>query len=128
MARIAILVSIASFLFISLLGVFHFMPTMGGYTSCPLMPGMNVCPMDPLAHAVSFQSTLSGVPHLQSLTTLLLSLLLVAFLGLAWFRRSYRPPLVLRESPFRLYYQRLVPIETALQSLFSDGILNPKRF
>ena len=114
---------------INLFGIFHYeMPMDGKMDPCPFMPGMSVCPMSTLEHASLMQGFFGNVPAQQSLTLLLIGLMFVASIGLVWIRRLF-PALKELQNPLSyFYYQRHIPRETIFQTLFSDGILNPKLF
>ena len=123
--------AVVGFLFMTLFGVFHLeMPTRvdGSMLPCPFMPGMNMCSMNALEHIAFVQGMLTSIPYQQDLTFALVSLLFLVATGVVWFRRlSHSPPDLQRPLAY-FYYQRHVPIETSLQHLFSNGILNPKPF
>ena len=130
-ARIALFLSVASLLYMTLFGAFHLshaMGTDGKMDTCPLMPGMNICPMSPLGHASLMQSLLTNIPQQQDLTLALLGLVFITIIGLVWCRRFYQPLAEHEKPPAYFYYQRHAHVETILQNLFSKGILNPKLF
>lgn len=91
------------------------------------MPGMTaVCNMTPLEHVSSWQSMFTSIPT-QS-TALMLLLAMFAIVGVIWTRHTHSPPQ--SQQIFSRFSHRrgYIPLHSALQELFSNGILNPKTF
>ncbi len=130
-AKKTLLVSLLiTFMFVGGFGVFHFgmdMDMEGGMSGCPFMGMTAICEMTPYEHISEWQAAFTTLPHTNTLTLLLISLLAL-FISLAWLGRiPIRPPLSLAP-PVRYTQREEKPIVNLLQELFSSGILNPKLF
>lgn len=99
----------------------------GQMTGCPVMGVVAFCEMSPLAHMAKWQSLFSALPEREAAALLAVALFGLSMIFLLWQVRSARalstvPSFGLRSKAAP------VPIQSALQEAFSNGILNPKIF
>ena len=129
--RLILFVVIAVFLSIAIFGV----PHLGIDTSqiegqagpCALMPGVAVCTMTPMQHIAAAQSLLAAFPPRIDLTSSLVLSFAFIFGFVPFFRRFLFAPALRLLRPHS-HEQEYTPPRTALQELFSSGILNAKTF
>ena len=96
-------------------------------TDC-YMPGMTaICNMSPMEHVASWQSMFTSILT-QGLTFSLLLLVLAAVIAFTLSKQILSPPSERQTLVFSTRRREYVPLHSALQELFSRGILNPKLF
>lgn len=119
---------LASFVFVSILGMGMSMGTTDGQmSSCPFTAGQAaVCQMSITEHVAKWQTTFTGVPMQTELAVLALVLLAVALIPFAkpFSELKNLPALTARIRAYQRAY--FAKIFDPLLLAFSDGILNPK--
>lgn len=124
------LLGFAAFVLIGIFGMSHLgmdINTDGHMSNCPFMLSASLCTMTPFEHIAAFKHLLNALPQHESASSLLK--LFLSFAVLILFFRKYLLPL----APLLAYPShpnRRYPLRPrhVLQEVFSDGILNSKRF
>ena len=121
---------LVGYLFAGFIGVSHIGmgQEMNGQTvGCPFMPGVVICNMTPMQHVAAAQTMFTALPAQNDLAVLLFAFLSLVIGFLPFLRRASAQPRVTTASSTS-ERDEYVPTHTALQELFSRGVLNPKLF
>lgn len=131
LGKVALTLTIISFLWISIFGLFHMseMKSDGTMSNCLLNGQLEVCTMNLSAHIALWQNILTGQPQNSGLLGLLILITALAAI-IAFGKDPFSELYECTVYHWRLYIKQYTQISlfNFLREAFSQGILNSKKY